>query len=60
MYSDNIYKLDQLTQQVRKISGILSADLFIPRKIALTQEWIKGAIAEAKKSPKLHLMYQVN
>ena len=60
MYSDNIYKLDQLTQQVRKISGIRSADLFIPRKIALPQDWIKVAIAEAKKSPKLHLMYQVN
>ncbi len=60
MYSDNIYKLDQLTQQVRKISGIRSADLFIPRKIALPQDWIKDAIAEAKKSPTLHLMYQTN
>jgi len=60
MYSDNIYKLDQLTQQIKKISGIRSADLFIPRKISLPQEWIKNAIAEAKKSPKLHLMYQMN
>jgi len=60
MYSDDIFKLDDLTQQVRKIPGVITADLFIPRKIAFPQEWIKDAIEEAKKSPTLHLMYQTN
>jgi len=60
MYSDNIFKLDKLTQQVRKIQNIRSADLFIPKKIAFPQEWIKDAVIEAKKSPKLHLIYQTN
>ena len=60
MYSDDIFKLDDLTQQARKIPGVKTADLFIPRKIAFPQEWIKNAVAEAKKSPTLHLMYQTN
>ncbi len=60
MYSDDIFKLDNLTQQARKIPGVRTADLFIPRKIAFPQEWIKDAIKEAKKSPTLHLMYQTN
>ncbi len=60
MYSDDIFKLDDLTQQVRKIPGVITADLFIPRKIAFPQEWIKDAIKEAKKSPTLHLIYQTN
>lgn len=58
MYSDNIFKLDELTQNVRKMPGISSADLFIPKKIALPQKWIKDTILEAKKSPALHLLYQ--
>jgi len=60
MYSDDIFKLDDLTLQARKIPGVKTADLFIPRKIALPQEWIKDVVAEAKKSPTLHLMYQTN
>lgn len=60
MYSDDIFKLDDLTQQARKIPGVKTADLFIPKKIAFPQEWIKNVIAEAKKSPTLHLMYQTN
>jgi len=58
MYSDNIFKLDELTQNVRKMPGINSADLFIPKKITLPQKWIKDTILEAKKSPALHLLYQ--
>jgi len=60
MYSDDIFKLDDLTQQARKIPGVKTADLFIPRKIAFPQEWIKDVVADAKKSPTLHLMYQTN
>jgi DNA-binding Lrp family transcriptional regulator len=60
MYSDDIFKLDNLTQQARKIPGVKTADLFIPRKIAFPQEWIKDVVADAKKSPTLHLMYQTN
>jgi DNA-binding Lrp family transcriptional regulator len=60
MCSDNIFKLDDLTLQARNVPGVKTADLFIPRKIAFPQEWIKDAVKEAKKSPTLHLLYQTN
>ena len=58
LYGDDIFKLDEITQKVRKIEGVASADLFIPKKIALPQEWVKNSIKSAKKSRKLHLIYQ--
>jgi len=60
MYSDNIYKMDELTQKVRNIQNIKSADLFIPKKISFYVKWIEKAINDFKKSPKLHLTYQTN
>jgi DNA-binding Lrp family transcriptional regulator len=60
MYSDNIYKMDELTQKVRNIKNIKSADLFIPKKISFYVKWVEKAINDFKKSPKLHLTYQTN
>ena len=57
-YSDDIFKLDEITQNVRKISGVASADLFIPKKITLPEQWVKNSIKSAKKSKRLHLTYQ--
>ena len=60
MYSNNIYKMDELTQKVRNIQNIKSADLFIPKKISFYVKWIEEAINNFRKSPKLHLTYQIN
>ena len=60
MYSDNIFKTDELTEKVRNVLGVESADLFIPKKILLPQEWILNEIKIAKNSPKLHLVYQTH
>jgi len=60
MYSDNIFKMDELTQKVRNIKSVKSADLFIPKKISFYPKWIEKAILDFKKSPKLHLTYQTN
>jgi len=60
MYSDNIFKMDELTQKVRTIKNVKSADLFIPKKISFYVKWIEKAIRDFKKSPKLHLIYQTN
>ncbi|NIM25783.1 MAG: winged helix-turn-helix transcriptional regulator [Nitrososphaeria archaeon] len=60
MYSKDIYNMDDLTQQVRNIENIKSADLFIPKKITFLNEWLVSAIQELKKSPTLHLVYQTN
>jgi DNA-binding Lrp family transcriptional regulator len=60
MYSNNIFNMDELTQKVRNIKNIESADLFIPKKILFYTKWIEQAIDDFKKSPKLHLTYQTN
>ncbi|QDI89011.1 winged helix-turn-helix transcriptional regulator [Candidatus Nitrosopumilus sp. SW] len=60
LYSDSIFKMDELTQKVRTSKNVKSADLFIPKKISFYTNWIKKSIEESKKSPKLHLTYQTN
>ncbi len=60
LYSDNIFKIDEVIQRVRKISGIALADLFIPKKITFPQKWIANTIKTSRTSKKLHLMYQTN
>ncbi|MCV0393398.1 MAG: winged helix-turn-helix transcriptional regulator [Nitrosopumilus sp.] len=60
MYSDNIFKMDELSQKVRKLKNVKSADLFIPKKISFYVSWIEKAIDNFKKLPKLHLTYQTN
>ena len=60
LYSQSIFKMDELTQKVRSIKNVKSADLFIPKKISFYGKWLEKAIEEFKKSPKLHLTYQTN
>jgi len=60
MYSDNVFKMDELTQKVRNIKNVKSADLFIPKKISFYMGWLKNTINNFKKAPKLHLTYQTN
>jgi len=55
MYSDSIFKMDELTQKVRTIENVKSADLFIPKKILFYIKWLEKAINDFKKSSKLHL-----
>ena len=60
MYSDSIFKMDEITQKVRTIKNVKSADLFIPKKISFYVKWLENAIDEFRKSPTLHLSYQTN
>jgi len=60
MYSNNIYKMDELTQKVRNVKNVKSADLFIPKKISFYNKWLKKTIIDFLKSNKLHLTYQTN
>lgn len=60
MYSDNIFKMDEITQKVRTVKNVKSADLFIPKKISFHIKWLEKAIKDFKKSSKLHLTYQTN
>jgi DNA-binding Lrp family transcriptional regulator len=60
MYSDSIFKMDEMTQKVRTIKNVKSADLFIPKKLSFYIKWLEKAIDDFKKSSKLHLTYQTN
>ena len=60
MYSDDIFKLDHLTQKVRETEGVVTADLFIPKKITFPIKWVIDAINLSKSSKKLHLLYQTH
>jgi DNA-binding Lrp family transcriptional regulator len=60
MYSHDIFEMDELTQRVRNMDGVKSADLFIPKMISFPLKWLEQAINDAKKSPTLHLTYQTN
>ncbi len=60
MYSENVFKMDELTQKVRTIKNVKSADLFIPKKIMFYNKWLENAITDYKKSSKLHISYQTN
>lgn len=60
MYSNSIFKMDELTQKVRNVKNVKSADLFIPKKILFYTKWIENVINDFKKSSKLHLTYQTN
>jgi len=60
LYSKNIYDMDSLTQKVRDVKNIKSADLFIPKKILFPTKWLENTIKNSKKIPKLHLSYQTN
>lgn len=60
MYTDNIYKMDDLSAKAHGIEGIHSVDLFIPKKITLQGKWVESAIVQAKKSKKLHLMSEIH
>ena len=60
MYTDNVYKMDDLAQKVHEVDGIQSVDLFMPKSITFPQKWARDAIVQAKKSKKLHLMPEIH
>jgi DNA-binding Lrp family transcriptional regulator len=60
MYTDNIYKMDDISGKVQGIEDIHSVDLFMPKKITFLNTWVKGAIIRAKKSKRLHLMSEIH
>ena len=57
LYSNDIFELDSVTQNIRTSKGVGSADLFIPKKILFQHQWMSIAIREAKSSDRLHLAY---
>ena len=57
LYSENIFQMDAMTEKIREVDGILSTDLFIPKKINMPKECMKKSIELLTKTEKLHIMY---
>ena len=57
LYSENIFQMDEMTEKIRQVDGILSTDLFIPKKINMPRELMKKSINALTKTEKLHIMY---
>ena len=57
LYSENIFQMDEMTEKIREVDGILSTDLFIPKKINMPKDWMKKSINALTKTEKLHIMY---
>ena len=55
MYSDGIFRMDELTHAVRTVRNVRSVDLFIPKRILLFNKWLEDAISEAERLPGLHV-----
>ena len=60
MYTNNVYKMDDLARMAHDIEGIQSVDLFMPKTITFPQKWARDAIIEAKKSKRLHLTPEIH
>ncbi len=60
LYSDNVYKIDELGQSVHEVRGIQTVDLFMPKEINFPQGWVKNTMVQAKKSKRLHLMSEIH
>jgi DNA-binding Lrp family transcriptional regulator len=60
MYTDNVYKMDDLARKIHDIEEIQSVDLFMPKTITFPQKWVRDAISVAKKSKRLHLVPEIH
>jgi len=60
LYSDNIFKIDDLARKIQDVEGVQSVDLFIPKKINFPQKWVKDTIEQVKRSKRLHLMPEIH
>lgn len=54
-YSENIYKVDEITTTVRNTEGVEATDLLIPKMTSFPQDWVHKGIDLALKFPKLHI-----
>ena len=55
LYSESIFKMDEMTEKVAKIEGTITTELFIPKKIDMPEEWLEKRLETLTKSQKLHI-----
>ena len=55
LYSESIFKMDEMTEKVAKIEGTITTELFIPKKIDMPSKWLEKRLETLTKSEKLHI-----
>ena len=59
LYSDSIFKMDEMTEKIAKVEGTITTELFIPKKIDMPERWLEKRLETLTKSQTLHIS-QVN
>jgi DNA-binding Lrp family transcriptional regulator len=59
LYSDSIFKMDEMTEKIAKVDGTITTELFIPKKIDMPKQWLEKRLEVLTKSQTLHIS-QVN
>jgi len=59
LYSESIFKMDEMTEKVAKVEGTITTELFIPKKIDMPKKWLEQRLETLTKSQTLHIS-QVN
>lgn len=57
MYTDSVFKIDEITQEIKKRDGVTAVDLFIPKEMLFSNKWLEDVVMDCKKASKLHLTY---
>ncbi len=56
LYSESIFKMDEMTEKVAKIEGTMTTELFIPKKIDMPSKWLEDRLKTLTKSETLHIL----
>ena len=59
LYSESIFKMDEMTERVAKVEGTITTELFIQKKIDMPEKWLEKRLETLTKSQTLHIS-QVN
>ena len=55
LYSESIFKMDEMTERVAKVEGTITTELFIPKKIDMPKKWLEKRLETLTKSQTLHI-----
>ena len=55
LYSESIFKMDEMTEKIAKVEGTITTELFIPKKIDMPEKWLEKRLETLTKSQKLHI-----
>jgi DNA-binding Lrp family transcriptional regulator len=55
LYSDSIFKMDEMTEKIAKVEGTITTELFIPKKIDMPEKWLEKILETLTKSQTLHI-----